>query len=315
MAGSFAQSGGRFLLTQERAVPVGEIAVLVLRDEAAFSLDRRVVPSMQQQGVQERLTLEKNLANRTYWESVWKTSGGRETISPSLLSDPTTAWIAGAIRARLAPGRRFLEVGVGGSPWPAHVAREHGAEAWGIDFSRTGLETVERVPGSQHLIKLIEGDFFNSPKLPKASFDVVYSGGFVEHFPDCRPFMKRVAELLAPDGIVVTSVPNLCGVNGTLQKLLDRETYDRHLVISPERLDEMHATGGFAQIEPAKFVGVIDLGAVNYAVWAERVPGLLWKVIDYSLAKLRRAGALTYQRTHRHGNRWIAPMVGGVYAR
>ena len=231
-----------------------------------------------------------------------------------MLTDPTTRWVDDAMRSRLAPGRRFLEVGVGGSAWPAHVARAYGAEAWGIDFSRTGLETVARCEGRQHLIKLIEGDFFDRSRLPRHGFDVVYSGGFVEHFPDYRPVMIRLAELLAPEGIVVTSVPNLCGVNGTLQRLLDREVYDRHMVISPERLDQMHAAAGLAQVERAQFLGVIDLGSVNFARWEERMPGPSWRVLLYSLAKLRRAGVLVHERTRRHGNRWLAPMVGGVYA-
>jgi SAM-dependent methyltransferase len=254
------------------------------------------------------------LADESYWSSIWKSAGGREAISPSLLTEPTTRWTDDAMRSHLAPGRRFLEVGVGGSAWPAHVARAYGAEAWGIDFSPTGLATVARCVGHQHLIKLIEGDFFDPTRLPKKGFDVVYSGGFVEHFPDYRPVMIRLAELLAPGGVVVTSVPNLCGINGSLQKLVDRETYDRHMVISPELLDRMHASAGFAQIERAQFLGVIDIGAVNFARLASQMPEPLLKVIQYSLARLRRAGTLLHERTHRHGSRWLAPMVGGVYA-
>jgi SAM-dependent methyltransferase len=257
------------------------------------------------------------LTDETYWDSVWSFTDGHSDTRPALVqADPTVRWRAENIGRHLGPGRRFLEIGVGGSPWPAHVARRHGAEAWGIDFSRAGLALAARaVTENQNLVHLIEGDVFDRDKLPANAFDVVYSGGFVEHFPTPQPVMKRIAELVTEDGFVVTAVPNLCGLNGALQKLVDVETFQRHVVISPTALDEAHALGGLVPIVPARYVGVIDVAAVNFSRLASKMPPLALRALQYTLAKARQAGILYDELSARNGGRWLAPMVGGVYAR
>ena len=80
---------------------------------------------------------------------------------------------------------------------------------------------------------LVEGDLFDRSHLPEHAFDVVYSGGFVEHFPSPGAVMERFLELAAPAGVVVTLVPNLGGLNGALQALADPDTFARHVVHTP----------------------------------------------------------------------------------
>ena len=92
------------------------------------------------------------------------------------------------------------------------MAKSTQAECWGIDFSRAGLAATQdsaRALGVS--VELVEADFFDVAALPKESFDVVYSGGFVEHFPDVQPLAQRLCELVRPGGVVVTTVPNLAG--------------------------------------------------------------------------------------------------------
>jgi SAM-dependent methyltransferase len=258
------------------------------------------------------------LTDESYWDSVWsffdQDPAGLEP--PRIYPEPTALWRDDAIGRFLARGRRFLEIGAGGSPWPAHVAQKYGAEAWGIDFSRPGLALAARAVASNHrLVRLIEGDFFDPAKLPAGTFDLVYSSGFVEHFTSPQPLMKRMAELLKPDGVVVTSVPNLGGLNGTLQRLADRETFDRHVVISPTKLDAIHALGGLVPVLPARYIGVVDLSSVNYSRLAGRMPPLLLRGLQFTLAKVLQAGGLYHRLTRRDGGPWLAPMVGGIYRR
>ncbi len=262
-------------------------------------------------------TVQTALTDELYWDKVWNFNSDHATeAAPSVERGPTTEWIDASIGAHLRPGRRFLEIGVGGSPWLAHVAEKYGAEAWGIDFSRPGLELAARaVTKDRHLVRLIEGDVFDRSKLPSAAFDVVYSGGFVEHFPSPQPLMERLAELLTPGGVLVTAVPNLCGLNGALQKLVDVETFERHVVISPARLDAAHASGGMVPVKPASFLGVLDPSAVNYSRLAVRMPPLMLRSLQFSLAKLRHASEWLGGRTGTSGGRWLAPMLGGVYQR
>ena len=59
-------------------------------------------------------------------------------------------------------------------------------------------------------------------------FDVVMSAGFIEHFSDVPSVVDKHICYLKPGGTLIMSVPNLLGLNGLLQKLVDKETYDTH---------------------------------------------------------------------------------------
>jgi SAM-dependent methyltransferase len=261
--------------------------------------------------------MQEALTDQGYWDSVWTYTDDHSSLpTPRVGAGFLERFLWRAVASRLAPGRRFIEIGAGGSPWPAHVASRLGAEGWGIDFSRPGLEMAARAIGKGSArVVLVEGDLFDRTKLPAGAFDIVYSGGFVEHFPSPRPVMERFAELLAPGGVVVTAVPNMCGVNGLLQKWADRETYDRHVVISPDALDSAHATGGLVPIEPARWLGVVDFGCVNYSHFFERIPSLAARAMMLVMAKTRLAGGWWEERSGGDGGRMLAPMVAGIYGK
>jgi SAM-dependent methyltransferase len=263
--------------------------------------------------------MQSALTDQGYWDAVWSFTDDHLRDAPAIDAegDAHHAHLDRLFRAQLAPGKRFLEVGAGGSAWPAHVAARHGAEGWGIDFSRGGLGIAAACARRDGVrAQLVEGDFFDPKLLPAGRFDVVYSGGFVEHFPDPGPLMKRMAELLAPGGVVVTGVPNLDGVNGLLQRWVDRDCFARHVVFTPASLDAAHALGGLHPRLPARFMGVLDLGSVNFARLAARLPAPALKLIWAGLSRARRLG----ERVARglgapHGGRHFAPGLIGVYGK
>lgn len=60
-------------------------------------------------------------------------------------------------------------------------------------------------------------------------FDLVYSVGFLEHFVDWPDVLARHADLVAPDGLLVLTVPNFRGsVQWALHRWLDSENLARH---------------------------------------------------------------------------------------
>jgi SAM-dependent methyltransferase len=259
--------------------------------------------------------MQEALTDQTYWDGVWQFSGGEAAEAPPRVETAMTdRFLRDAFAAHLAPGRRFVEIGAGGSQWPGHVARTLGADGWGIDFSRSGLILAAQAAADVRArVTLVEGDLFDASCLPAHAFDVVYSGGFIEHFPSPREVMERLAALLAPGGVVVTLVPNLAGVNGLLQSLADHDTYARHVIHTSASLDAAHATAGLTPIVPARYLDLIDLGCVNLSRVAPRLPRNLWRAIDYSMALVRRAGIAVSSRTGSDGGRLLAPMLGGIY--
>jgi hypothetical protein len=104
-------------------------------------------------------------------------------------------------------------------------------------------------------------------------------------------------------------------LNGILQKLVDVETFERHVLISSATLDAMHASAGLTPVQPARPIGVIDPGSVNYSRWAVRMPWLVLRCLQFSLSKLRFAGEWVGARAGINGGPWLAPMLGGVYTR
>jgi len=258
-----------------------------------------------------------SLTDQSYWDSVWSYTDDHLREIPVVGDGLHQRRLMQLFRRYLRAGDRFLEVGAGGSAWPAHVASTLGAQGWGIDFSSGGLgiaaacATRDGVP-----VHLIEGDFFDADKLPAGAFRVVYSGGFVEHFPEPAPLMQLLHALLAPGGVVITTVPNLDGINGLLQRVCDRECYQRHVVFTPASLDAAHALGGLVPVEAAQFLGVLDLGSVNFSRLAARLPGPVLKLIWAALSSSRRAGEELAQRLGTsHGGRVLAPGILGVYRR
>ena len=251
------------------------------------------------------------LTDRRYWDLIWRTA-----VAPTvdLSRDPQQAFLDRCFAAHLGPGRRFLEVGAGGSPWPVQVARAHHAEAWGIDFSRLGLAAVERSAREAGTsVRLVEADLFDEGALPLGAFDVVYSGGFVEHFTDAAPVMRRLAALVRPGGVVITGVPNLRGINGLVQRVVDRSCYRRHVLFSPQTLDEAHRLGRLRPLATTRYLGVLDLGAINFGT-LDRLPAAGKKLFWLALGMTRRtAHALGSAIGRSDGGRLFAPMVLGVY--
>lgn len=259
--------------------------------------------------------MDAALADESYWTSVWSsTATSTNDATPKIVSGATTRWRTELFRKFLSPGRRFIEIGAAGSAWPGYVATETGAEAWGIDFAENGLELTARAAAARcATVRLVRGDVFDETKLPSAAFDVVYSAGFVEHFPNAQLLMRRFANLLAPDGVVVTAVPNLCGLNGTLQRLVDEETFAKHVVLSPRDLDAVHAAVDLVPVEAAHFVGVLNLTAVNFSALEQRMDPQLRRALLFVFAKIRLAGECLGNAMGCTGGAWLAPMIGGVY--
>jgi 2-polyprenyl-3-methyl-5-hydroxy-6-metoxy-1,4-benzoquinol methylase len=88
---------------------------------------------------------------------------------------------------------RLLEVG---SAYGLLLARaaERGWTAAGVELSPDAVEH-SRARG----LDVRQGTLADAA-LPEASFDLVYMGDVLEHVPDCRDTLERVAALLAPGG-------------------------------------------------------------------------------------------------------------------
>jgi 2-polyprenyl-3-methyl-5-hydroxy-6-metoxy-1,4-benzoquinol methylase len=69
-----------------------------------------------------------------------------------------------------------------------------------------GAKVVEvgSAPG-EHLVRLKQ----RFGLTPREAFDVVLSGGFIEHFTDVAAIVQKHLQLLKPGGRLVVMIPNL----------------------------------------------------------------------------------------------------------
>jgi len=143
---------------------------------------------------------------------------------------------------------RLLEVGCAAG-WLLRHAAERGWCATGVELS------ADMVAHARALGLTVHAGALEDAPLPEAAFDVVYMGDVLEHVPDCRDTVSRVARLLAPGGHFVLRGPT------TTHSL-------------------------------ARTLALRACGAAGRAIVLREPPYHLWEFTPGSLARLVRAGGL-----------------------
>jgi 2-polyprenyl-3-methyl-5-hydroxy-6-metoxy-1,4-benzoquinol methylase len=159
----------------------------------------------------------------------------------------------------LAPGADVLEIGCGRSPWLPHLARA-GYRVTGIEREASAAELARAnlqgagVPGS-----IRWGDGFRTVGHPDllGRFDLVFSMGLLEHFVDAPARLAALRRYLKPGGRILTTVPNLHGVNWLLQWLGGRDRLERHVGHDARTLVRDHEHAAFETVAWG-YVGFCD---------------------------------------------------------
>lgn len=86
-------------------------------------------------------------------------------------------------------------------------------------------------------------------------YDVVLSGGLIEHFADPAPVIRKHIELLRPGGLLVLNTPNLHVVRASVWRAFDPVLYAAHnpRATSRKGVSEMVARAGGEVIESGYF--------------------------------------------------------------
>jgi 2-polyprenyl-3-methyl-5-hydroxy-6-metoxy-1,4-benzoquinol methylase len=159
---------------------------------------------------------------------------------------------------------KILEIGSAPGVFAARLAKMLGGTPYGIEFTKSGAninrQFFERLGFPKE--NVIHGDFFDDDVISShlASFDIVMSNGFVEHFENPHAVVARHLRLLKPGGTLVVSIPNLRGAF----KLYGRWTvpgYERihNLELMKfEQFEAAHVHPGLRKLE-CKYVGTLHV--------------------------------------------------------
>ena len=228
-------------------------------------------------------------AGKDYWENVWN----HLSFPPDINPHDTKIWahrdqqFHRFFQDRLAgvtPGFSLLELGCARSAWLPYFAREFPCRIAGLDYSALGAQqSAERLAGCGIPADVRCADLFDPPADWVGAFDVVVWFGVAEHFEDTERAIRAAAAYLKPGGTLITEIPNLAGLNGTIQRWINRPIYDIHVPLDASDLGRHHRAAGL-EVLRSEYLVPTDFGILNL----ENHPaGLAYALKDKALYVLR----------------------------
>jgi SAM-dependent methyltransferase len=210
----------------------------------------------------------KPLTDEKYWDRIWTLGSGyaprRSRWKRFLVDSPAVRQFWGTVLPRFLPPGPMQVAELGSAPGRNLIRwRERfGYDIFGVDFSPEGVreqrETFSRcgVDDSSTLLADFLGQPFQDQYRDK--FDIVHSGGLIEHFAEPHEAVEAHIRVLKPGGLLIISIPNLAGL---YRHLLPAKVLDLHN-LSIMRLSAFRALFELHEVRPlfCGYFGRLDLG-------------------------------------------------------
>lgn len=192
------------------------------------------------------------------WWNPWGSSAMLHRLNPLRLQFLREAvdghWRGDSRSVRPLAGKRALDVGCGAGLLCEPLARL-GAEVTGIDAAPQNIEAAKEHAEAMGLsIDYRCGDL---GAMGLGTFDLVTAMEVLEHVADQNAFIAALAASLAPDGLMVLSVPNRTVQSRLLLVeaaeglgAIPKGTHHWHDFVTPEELRELLDGAGLVMGEP-----------------------------------------------------------------
>lgn len=146
--------------------------------------------------------------NKSSWDEQWS-SGDYENppdLESRTLENEIDRFKLQFLQPVLPSAGRAMEIGCGSARLLARVGQAAPLELHAFDRSEAALRVVARTAAiTGHPITRTAGNALFLP-FKSESFDLVLSGGLLEHFVDPRPVMAEMVRILRPGGIFYADV-------------------------------------------------------------------------------------------------------------
>ncbi len=110
------------------------------------------------------------------------------------------------LRPLLPPGGTAIEIGAGSGRLLVRLGLERPYRLVALDYAVYAMRAVrENAKRAGRDVGLTLGDARALP-FPDATFDVVLSGGLLEHFRDPRPVVREMSRILRPGGLFYADI-------------------------------------------------------------------------------------------------------------
>ena len=195
----------------------------------------------------------KEISRKEYWDDIYDRSSGGG-VKPSA-SGAFKRWLRGLFSDRAreawssysdyllwrviypkylgeARGSKVLEIGSAPGRHLVRLKRQFDVTPFGLDYSQTGVAVNRELFAEAGIPEenVIHASFLDDEAMGqyRQAFDVVLSRGFVEHFDTPSAIVRRHADLVAPRGLLIVSIPNIRKVNLLLTRFFHPEMLAIH---------------------------------------------------------------------------------------
>jgi len=189
-------------------------------------------------------------------------------------------WDLDALGRRPLAGKSALDIGCGAGLLAEPLARL-GAAVTGIDAA---AENIAAAQAHTELSGLAIDYRAGGVEAVDGTYDLVTCMEVVEHVTDPAQFIRRLADALKPDGLLIMSTPNRTGLSklamitvGEGAGLIPKGTHDWDKFLTPEDLTGLLEDAGLAvtdisglSFSPARGFEISERTALNYLVTAVR---------------------------------------------
>ena len=211
----------------------------------------------------------KTLTEKKYWDEIWS----KCTLPIQIKRNDCNSTIIAQLDIfdrylhNLSKKASILEIGGAPGQYLGYLLQHYNLSGSAIDYSDSGCECMHK--NFQMLginVTIYKNDILDDHLvLPK--FDIVYSLGVIEHFPNLGEIVKRHIEFLNPGGLLIIGVPNFIRVYSPLLKKtapktifmhnLDTLNLDNWKCFEDENLLEVKFKGYIGGFEPGYIHSVI----------------------------------------------------------
>ncbi len=209
------------------------------------------------------------LSEKQYWDEAWSKRLLPEAINPhkrdlnNYINLEFHKYFAEIFSCLNNDEIKLLEIGCAGSAWLPYFAKEFGFKVTGLDYSEIGCNQARSILKKEKVNgEVIQVDFFYPPENMLEFYDVLVSFGVVEHFDATSDCLLAFSRFLKPGGIIITIIPNMVGIVGVIQKIINKPVYDIHKLIDLKILYDAHNKAGFNVIKCHYYISV-NFGVLN----------------------------------------------------
>ncbi len=214
--------------------------------------------------------------NKIYWDNLWIENKTSSVLNPNNKIHPNTFvnkqfhdFFRQVFAITETTGSELLEIGCARSQWLPYFVKEFGFKVSGIDYSEIGCQQASEILSKEGVNgKIVCADFFKPPKSMAEAFDVVISFGVAEHFQNTETCITAFSQFLKPGGLLITFIPNITGLIGWIQKLINRPIFDIHMPLDKLTLQQAHKTSDVRIVDCNYFIsfnfGICNLNGIPH---------------------------------------------------